>query len=444
MLNRIFHIALYKRYTWYLCVAIFLFSLIYLVDKYELNDFVHFGPDGDMHEYQCLAVNLVSGHGYKVGWIEDFSHYKFTGSPDDITLYRGYRGFNYYYDNFIKPQYSFYRTPGYPFFIAAIYKLFGIHPRNVKIVQVILFAFAVASMPLLGRLYWNKAGVVSGAITSFVLLRNFCPDPGMFLPEPLTVFSLVVWAFLMTAWERRTTYATTLCMGMASAWVLLLRGSNALLVIFFLIYLLCKMRTSSKKFRIAAMFIFTCLIVLLPWSIYASVHGGKLILLSTQLRDVLFVGNNETTMFHGGYSNEWLTNSSFFYYKLKDSAYSAPYATFLFLFQNKHHILQLLGNKLQDLFSQRSVFVAVAGMLLYYYIYLVRAFFRRVSGRPREVLASTTEKVPLFPLLFFVTLFLNTMISFSYIRYILVFMFSFILPAVYALFYIIKSFKAVE
>ena len=441
MFSNLAHGVRYRRYVGYLCVAIFFFALIDLLSKYEINDFVHFGPDGDTHEYQCLAVNLVSGHGYKVGWIEDFSRYKFTGSPGDISLYKETEAFDYYCNRFIKPQYSFYRTPGYPFFLALVYKIFGIYPKMVKIVQVVLFALVVALMPLLGGLYWKKAGVVSGAITSFLLLRYFCPEPNLMLPEPLTMFSLVVWAFGMTVWERRPTATRTFLMGLASGLILFLRGSNAFVVLFFFLYLLFKIRSASRKVKAGALFIIGCGIILLPWSVYASTHSGKFILLSDQLEDVLLVGNNEVTVMHGGFSNNWLSNSSCFYYKLKDTDYSAPYKTFLFLSENRRSIPQLFRNKIRNLFSLRKVFVSIAGMFLYYYIHIIKIFFRRASRRTELHYGCQLEKAPLFPLIYFLALFLNSMISISHFRYTVVFVFAFILPAAYMPFYVIKTLK---
>ena len=116
----------------------------------NFNDDGYFG--GDTWEYQSMAINWATGHGLKIGAIEDYSAYKLNESKGDS-----------YYKKFMKAgvnsgHYSHYRTPGYPIFVGIIYKLIGMSPSAVKQVQLIMIAITCASLPVIGFTIWKTYG----------------------------------------------------------------------------------------------------------------------------------------------------------------------------------------------------------------------------------------------------------------------------------------------
>lgn len=108
--------------------------------------------------------------------------------------------------------------------------------------------------------------------------------------------------------------------------------------------------------------------------------------------------------------------------RLEGSGYPAIAKVLIFMRQNTSKLPKLFKNKIVAGFRGESVYVSVLGMLLYYFI----SIFRR-------------EKVPVFPMLFFLTLLLLILITFGYYRHVTVFMYFILVPASYLPFYLVKQ-----
>jgi len=164
-------------------------------NKYSTSDDLAFFG-GDTWEYQSLAVNLLHGHGYRFGGLEPLQIYKFDFNS-------GYASrFKHFFDT--ETHYSFYRTPGYPFFLGIIYKIHGIHPGVVKKYQFIIIVMMASLMPLLCYYYYGYLGVISGTIASFLFIKYYLSDfrTGTLLTEPLMLLSIFVWVIALIFWGK--------------------------------------------------------------------------------------------------------------------------------------------------------------------------------------------------------------------------------------------------
>src|SRR6185295_1609253 len=69
---------------------------------------------------------------------------------------------------------EFLRTPGYPLFVAAVYRVFGEHDTAVLLVQVVLSALTVYLAFLLGARIWSvPIGLLAALFTTLEPLQNY-------------------------------------------------------------------------------------------------------------------------------------------------------------------------------------------------------------------------------------------------------------------------------
>ncbi len=412
------------------CTFIFFFSLIYLfrVNREKFTDTAEFS--GDAWEYQSLAVNLYLGHGYQLGGIEKFSTYKFQESEefkrqlhylsDELSIPR--------YDYYLRGGgYAFYRTPGYPFFLAIIYKLFGIHPLIVKIIQMILLAICASLMPVIGMYYWSRLGILSGLFSSFLFIKYFCPDPSAIMTEPLVTFSLFVLAIFIILWEIKPSTTRTFILGIMTGICLLVKGLNGFLPLLLLIYIAFVDYKKRLRFKLSLVFILGFLLCIVPWNIYASKKNNRFLLLSTQAETLLLDSNNEGNLKTGGWAARWRKETKpsprYLYNRLKDD-YSPVKKLLIFLYQNKKGVPLLLTGKLYKGFAHKEIILFVAGMFLYY---LMAAFARRF----KRLKPAPDERIPIFPLIFFLNILFITLVFYGDRRFTLPFIAFFILPTAY-------------
>lgn len=425
------------------CILVFFLSCLYLFEKhrYKLSDTALFGSD--TWQYQSLGVNLCLGHGYKAGGIEKFDTYKFYATKElrdapyyplapkaNISSKENFTMYSY----FVKGgEYFFFRTPGYPFFLAAVYRLFGIHPYVVEIIQIILLAFCASLMPIIGMYYWSRLGIYSGLFSSFIFIR-YSPDPSEIMSEPLFILCLFILAIIIMLWENKPSNLRTFLLGIMSAVSLLVKGIATFLPLLLLMHINFASNKPGVKLKLSLIFMLGFFFCILPWSTYATKKSGRFIFLATQVESLLLDSNNEDTLktTHDaapGWRKWNRDDSKYLYNRLKNTNYSYIKKTFIYLSQNKKDIPLLLKHKLKrGFFVKWRIPLVITGMFLYYLtsIFTINSKF------------SIGEKIPIFPILYFLNIFLMTLIFFGLDRYTLPFIIFSILPATYILFKISK------
>lgn len=437
-----------KPNKWHLVLyscLVFCLSFSYYYKSNDILDVTIFG--GDIWEYQSLAVNLLLGHGYQEGGVEDFSVYKF-GNTLHSTHYPHYpiggkpQPLDEYFES--GGKYTFYRTPGYPLFLSFLYRVFGIHPRAAKIGNMILLALSASLLPILGWYYWNKTGIISGSISAFLFVQYYSQNPVYLMSEPLIVFSLAVWTLFFMSWQRSQTIQKSIMLGIMSGVLLYIKGLMVFLPAIFLIYLFCRLGVSARSAKLGIVYVLGCILLILPWSLYGYSKLGRFILLSTQFQALAVDSNNEESLTTGSWHPAWRKERAGDMYYLANrpeyQSYPAIVKVLRFWYENSNNLPRLFGNKLYLAFGRKDVLLILSLMLLYYSIVLRPNFFGSGTQSIQSVSSFTFDSVPVFPLLYLLNVCLITLLFYGYFdRFVMVFMHSFLLPAIYLPFHFIKA-----
>jgi len=408
-----------------MCIA-FVYSFYRLASTYTFNDYVvnHKAYGTDAIEYQLTAVNVLNGHGITAHIIEDYSHYKIgIGKESLVNTFKESQSTREWF--LVSNSLHVWHPPGYTLFLALIYKFMGVSPFYIKLIQIILLAWAASFMPLIGFFYWREMGIVSGIIASLVFINFFAPNPTLIRSEVLYVFLFSVWILLFSMWERMPRTILTALLGIILGVALLVKGACVFIAFFFLIYLFYRLKEFKMAKKHANVFVFCLGLMILPWSMYASVKIHGPVLLCTQIMPDLLAGNNEQSIQTGEWTPFWeLKKHDDLYSRLKSKKYSDSKMLMIFFVQNYKHIPQLLVNKLRAAFYQ-AAFV-IFSMLFYYAAVF---YFKRIN-RGQDSL------VPIFPLMFFINILLITLILYG--RYIIVvpFIYPLLIPGAYLPFYL--------
>lgn len=166
------------------------------------------------------------------------------------------------------------RTPGYPAFVAVVYKLFGMHNHlAVAIAQAFLFAAICLTVFALCRYVMDdRAALVGAALTA-----AFSPLPyfgALVLTELWTAFVLTLTiAVTFKAW-RSSNYGLAIAAGMLAALTALSRPVFVLMPfgLFGLIALLDRL----QRWRLWAAAMLAATLCLAPWFAYNYVHFDRI------------------------------------------------------------------------------------------------------------------------------------------------------------------------
>ena len=237
----------------------------------------------DMHQYDMLARSLAGGNGYR--WY----------GRDDVALLRPY--LERYYGLTIPtadvPEEGLvttFRAPGYPFFLAGIYFLFGLDQRfaHARLIQAFLGA---ALAPLTAFLALRlgttrRAAYAAGAILAFYPVLWMYP---IGLASENTFLLLVLLGLLASLAAARTARpSAALGAGLAFGAATLTRGALALFLPFVALWL---WRSAPRNgLRQAALLTAAASALLLPWVIRNSLVLGRLSFVENSAGYNLFVG----------------------------------------------------------------------------------------------------------------------------------------------------------
>lgn len=221
-----------------------LFSIALLLRFSYLASRWSFIPDWntDARGYHLLAVNLVEHNTFSISLQPPFQ-------PDSI------------------------RTPGYPFFIALIYRWVSTDPRAVLVAQSILDALTTLLVIGLTRQLSHsaRAAVLAGAVYAiYPTAWRYCAE---FYVETVAAFmvTLVFYGLVWLSSKRvRPTAWHVVGLGIACAVSLLIKPSMILLPLIVGGWLLIK-----DTRRHAAMFTITLILLMAPWVIRNTLVFGR-------------------------------------------------------------------------------------------------------------------------------------------------------------------------
>ena len=229
--------------------------------------YFHMKPSADAKAYDSIAWSIVQGTGYT----------ETTNPLPDSAIGR--------------------LGPGYEFFLAAIYWIFGHRLWVVWIIQSILHtASAFIVYRLIRRLYVGDNGEKYAAIGAgfYIFFIDLLEFPAMLLTETLYLFlvlSGIYFALLM--WERpamRNVLTTSVLFTSA----LLVRPPVTILMLVAIGFLMYR-----RLWRYAAIFAITAVIILTPWTVRNYLVYQRFIVTSAILGYNVWVGNSPGSKYIG-------------------------------------------------------------------------------------------------------------------------------------------------
>ncbi len=187
----------------------------------------------------------------------------------------------------------FYQAPLYPYFLAAIYSLFGEDAFNARMVQALIGSFACVFLALAGRRFFSPAaGVAAGAILALYAPAVFFD--GLFQKSVLDMFFLCFLLWMLSGLVHRIDLARCGFAGAGLGCFILTRENALLFAPAILLWLLAVHRGRRREVLLGAVsFVLALSIVLLPVAARNYAVGGEFQLTTSAFGSVFYIGNNE-------------------------------------------------------------------------------------------------------------------------------------------------------
>lgn len=204
----------------------------------------------------------------------------------------------------------FYYGPLYAYFLAVLFKLFGVHYWVVYFIQALIDAFsAVIIAQIGGRLFGKTAALLSGLVAA--VCGAFIFYAGLLLADSLILFLLMCFLLLfLVALEHPQRVLPWLGSGAVLALATIGRGNSLLLVPAVMAFLFYKALVATRLrghfFRAMGLFLIAFLLTVFPVTLHNLVFGGKWVLTTSNGPILLFIGNvHDNSMGSLAYTNTY-------------------------------------------------------------------------------------------------------------------------------------------
>lgn len=220
----------------------------------------------DQYIYQSCAINFLNGHEFLTGGkLDNVIDYKMVLERQDIVEnFEGYAGFK-----------RFDRFPGYIIFLTLIYKVFGINPIAVKIIQFLLLLIISAFTIFTAQKFWGKQGYFAGLIAMPIIIYNYTEFALMLSPDILSIGLNVL--IIYQYWKTRKDFdiKNNLILGLTLGISFLIKASLNIFAVFLMIDFLIIVYKDRYKLKSLLIFMLTFLVCWIPynlWSITKSIQ----------------------------------------------------------------------------------------------------------------------------------------------------------------------------
>ena len=187
------------------------------------------------------------------------------------------------------------RPPGYPYFLAAVYKLTGTGYLAPRIVQMGLGLLNCWLVFLICRRWFDLPVAIIGALMMAASWHQVYFEQE-FHAVSLFVLFLLAAIYMLCAWMEKQTYALILISGLLLGVSTLIRPTALLflpVVALWILYVTRRKDCSRKFLPTCLCMLAGCLITILPATIRNYVVAGDFVLISSNGGINLFIGNNE-------------------------------------------------------------------------------------------------------------------------------------------------------
>jgi len=303
--------------------------------------------------------------------------------------------------------------------MAGIYNAVGVRPVVVKYTNLLLVALTAGLIPVISLRTWRRYGLATGTIASLYFVYYLAPDPSELLGEPLIMFLLACWGILFAYAERRISVTRIVVLGVWTA-VLILVKSYALLVFLTAAFIVLRHQSRRTGLALGALYISIVAGLILPWSIYATLHSDRVVIISTQFDNLVMDGNNEDAIATGKWSPAWRKQNKgdpkYIYNRLSDRDLTAIEKVGRFYYDNWGQLPGFFIRKIQASIGKEAGVTWIMWIFItFYLIGLGNNYRMRRTGKPGNI------QLPGFPVFCFVIWFTNTVIAFGLPRYTAIF-----------------------
>ena len=188
----------------------------------------------------------------------------------------------------------YFRPPGYPFFLAAVYKLFGPGYVVPRVIQMLLgLVTIVLVFVLCRRLFDDTAGLIAAGLAATYWI--FVYFEGDFLEPVLSVPLLLAFVLALLEWRDRPSTLRSVAAGLLLGLLALVRPNALVLLPVAGVWMYWVGRMAARKARTLRMFVVLLagtFVVILPVTIRNAVVGGDFVLISSNAGINLLIGNN--------------------------------------------------------------------------------------------------------------------------------------------------------
>jgi len=193
-----------------------------------------------------------------------------------------------------KPFYSW-RPPGFPLFLAGIYKVFGHSYLYAKIGLAVLSALSCVLLFFIASDLLNnkKAGIWCALIYAVYPPSIFWT--GYLSPVTMEIFLLLLTVLLLHISEKKQSYLLLVLAGISTGLGILTR--SGFLVLIFLVPVWLALKGKKILLRRIAIYTIITLVTILPWLIRNYKTHKTFVLTSTEGGIVCYIANNEEALF---------------------------------------------------------------------------------------------------------------------------------------------------
>lgn len=188
----------------------------------------------------------------------------------------------------------YFRPPGYPFFLAVIYKVFGPGYVVPRILQMLLGLGSVVLLFVLARrLFGDATGLLAAGLTSVYWI--FFYFEGEFLEPVLSVFFSIAFVLLLVRWRDRPSLLRGVLAGVVLGLLVLVRPNALVLLPVAGVWMYWVGRATpgrSHTLRAIVLLLAGTLAAIVPVTIRNFVVGGEFVLISSNAGINLLIGNS--------------------------------------------------------------------------------------------------------------------------------------------------------
>jgi 4-amino-4-deoxy-L-arabinose transferase-like glycosyltransferase len=184
-------------------------------------------------------------------------------------------------------------NPGYAYFIALVYKVFGVNPVNIIISQFVLGSIICVLVFYLGLFLFNKqTGLISSGLFCFYGYSYF--TEGLILSSTLITVSLILFVLFLIKAQKTASWYYWLVSGLFLGLAVLGRGNNLVFVPVILLWMLFDKRILSINKKLG-WFVVGLFLILFPVTLRNYIVNKEFVLTTVHGGLNFYKGNNKNS-----------------------------------------------------------------------------------------------------------------------------------------------------